>query len=291
MAMENGDVHDRFVMCPVLMGSYNLDEWLRPAGTDQVPGQEKQLDDWCQYMNKARNDWDFSYSLWSISDHVRVLAERLSNVDTIVCFELGTIACHGVYTAGALHHCFVFTITRAINEVHDTKGQSKVRVVLQDLFYYMEDKIVLVEQYTEGIVEFVDDPDGLLAISENSLVLALNLSLDFPLLQTCTDLPHPAAFIVEPLEVDPNKAIYTWCERGSPRVARMLSWQYAQLHTLEKSVPPNIGDAVFSEDERFTWLKAMCIRIRRAGQPECDLPNQMDDGGEYPGRIDSAKTM
>ncbi|KAH7083662.1 hypothetical protein FB567DRAFT_409095, partial [Paraphoma chrysanthemicola] len=63
------------------------------------------------------------------------------------------------------------------------------------------------------------------------LVFAIDVPNTFPLMQICADLPHPAAFIIEAFcpHATPNTPCintqhetFTWHDRDSPRVARML---------------------------------------------------------------------
>lgn len=58
-------------------------------------------------------------------------------------------------------------------------------------------------------MNFVCDPDGLLEIDEHTMVIGICLPMNFPLLQICADIARPVAIIMDIVEADKNKSMYS----------------------------------------------------------------------------------
>jgi hypothetical protein len=71
-------------------------------------------------------------------------------------------------------------------------------------------------------IDFVNDPDGLLAIMHNTLVVTAFVPNQYPLLQIIADL-------CDRVHVNTKQELYTLYNRTSPAVARMPSHRYVML--------------------------------------------------------------
>jgi hypothetical protein len=229
-------------------------------------------------MEEWRDIWQEAQELWLRSPACRQLkagvkkhARSLTYINKIVCFELNT------GSTSIAKHLFVFTmasIFKSMRLPHRSGPESwkysfstpeePMNIILQDATYTDMQKTLLKDLYHEGELNFVHDPDGLLEIDDCTIVIAPTVLRDYPLMQICADLPRPAAFIVEAFRphdhagapcVDLKRALYTWYDRDSPRVAKMLNPGIQFRHA---------GDA--ADD----W-KPRPPDLRRCGSPHVDL--------------------
>jgi hypothetical protein len=102
-------------------------------------------------------------------------------------------------------------------------------VLLEGLYRMMSGDVY------RSMLRFVDDPDGLLSVDEDTLVISAFLPVQYPIPNIIADLfasssKGPAAFLCDNLTVDTRKRVYTMKDRMSPAIARMLTPGYAQLH-------------------------------------------------------------
>ncbi|KAL5120015.1 hypothetical protein ACEQ8H_002113 [Pleosporales sp. CAS-2024a] len=214
--------------------------------------------------NRLRDEWNIlaMRSVWHASPQFRALEKSMeSNIDAlagvqkIVCFGLGQISSRSELSDALLQHFFAFDLASRINRVH-AKDAAGVRVILQDPNYTPQVKDFLAGGFNEGSLEFVQDPDGVLEIDESTIVMGIYLPMYFPLLQICADLARPVAIITDAIAVDVNKHRYTWNDRSSPKVAKMLQ----SFHCLDNLAGPRCEQYQSCIDcEHTRW--AYCIQM------------------------------
>ncbi|KAF2031167.1 hypothetical protein EK21DRAFT_111206 [Setomelanomma holmii] len=143
-----------------------------------------------------------------------------------------------------------------------------MRLVLQGA-YTKTEKQVLKEMYTDGRIDFVSDPDGLLQIGNTAVVFAPTVPREYPLMQILADdFQRPAAFIVEQFRphafsdepcVDPQRTMYTLLDRDTPRVVRMLDPGIQYDHAGDglngwKPTKEELSKCSRSPHSDFSWL-------------------------------------
>jgi hypothetical protein len=122
-------------------------------------------------------------------------------------------------------------------------------------------------------INFVSDPEGLLAIDAGTLVVTAFLPVQMPLVQVIADLfskdptEGPAAIICDIMTVDVEKREYSLSDRASPAVARFLTNHYEKAedgfddHGLEDEL---MADAYGDDwENRFYWLNWMDLWVRK----------------------------
>jgi hypothetical protein len=123
-------------------------------------------------------------------------------------------------------------------------------------------------------LRFVDNPDGLLAVDQNTLVISAFLPVQYAMPQIIADLfvsssKGPAAFLCDNLTIHAEKRVYTMKDRMSPAVARMLTPGYAQLHD---AFQDNKFEALIDRWNRdantfryWYWVPQLYMWVRRRG--------------------------
>ncbi|ORY15335.1 hypothetical protein BCR34DRAFT_612275 [Clohesyomyces aquaticus] len=114
-------------------------------------------------------------------------------------------------------------------------------------------------------IRFVEDPEGLLAVDEHTLVISAYLHLSVPMMQTTAGLFYsrngPAGFMVDRMDLDPEREMYSLGERASPRVVEILEgYERSDFddHVLEREMYGEI-----CEDAPY-WLWNTELFLRRA---------------------------
>ena len=218
-----------------------------PSQDDQLP--QKQLD-WeaCKNVFGASRTKTLLH-LQITSQHLQSSAPRISKV---VAMGLGTLSPNVLRPDDRYRPCSQHVIALSIAEALDNLyeqhperyGQStqRVCVLAQDPSYSESDKQLL----TEHGFSVVDDPDGLLAIDKNTLIMSAFPS--FPLFEIVADiLPGgPAAIFDASLPTGFTvDSLMTYNEFATPRVRKMLQgrlihrlkWDESDLHQIEEKIP------------------------------------------------------
>lgn len=135
----------------------------------------------------------------------------------------------------------------SINKSEDPDAPS-VDVFLQDPSYQPKDHKLLDSEN----VQILEDPHGLLAIDENTLVIAPFLPTSVPVMQIIADMfplgSGPAALIVDKMDLNPERGYFNHMCRTSPEVIRMMrSYEAAKGdfsgELLGEELKKDLGDA------------------------------------------------
>jgi hypothetical protein len=178
-------------------------------------------------------------------------------------------------------HMAIYDIAKALRRYYGRPGQEseKIEILFQDPSYKPRDEKVLRElHYHMGCTEtstikFVNDPDGLLAITRNTLVVTVFVPNQYPLLQIIADLyargSGPAAIFCERIHVDTKQELYKIYNRASPAVARMIAHRYVILdggfekHELEPDLTKDMNGGT---GETGHWFHGMDLYVRKRAQ-------------------------
>jgi hypothetical protein len=159
----------------------------------------------------------------------------------IVCFGLGSLDTDATFCQPASQHMTVFTIAKTLSGLYQ-QGDRPIESLLQDPMYAEKDRMLLRDLHRmmsddayAGTICFVEDPDGLLAVDADTLVVSAFVPVQYPYQQIIADFftsssKGPAAFLCDNLTADTEKKVYKLSERGSPAVARMMTLGYAHSH-------------------------------------------------------------
>ncbi|KAH9877934.1 hypothetical protein J1614_003151 [Plenodomus biglobosus] len=180
----------------------------------------------------------------------------------------------------ARHRCHiaVFAIVKVLETRYKELGlkYTPIDILFQDPTYKRKDQILIRELHhdmgcsTNSKVYFVSDPEGLLAVDPNTLVITAFLPFQVPLVQILVDLfafaSGPAAFLCDRMALDVHKLEYTLQDRDSPAVARFFSERYLRLddefpdHEVEPELKRKDADG---EENTIYWLSEMDLHVRR----------------------------
>jgi hypothetical protein len=222
-------------------------------------------------MGSWRNSWSglgkspmLTFDSKLMEEALSSLAGNFVNVTSIVCFGLGPLQDKNGYTAGAHQHMLAFklAVQISVRRLFQRGFRQLTQVVLQDSAYNDKDKEELIEAGVRYGVNplFVSDPDGLLAINKNSIVIAIGLPPEYPLLQICTDLPRPAAFIIDHCRQEQKARMYTADDVSTPKVEGMLWFQYHHMKPPGKTLRSGFNA---SNDRRLAWLRDVQLYVKK----------------------------
>lgn len=178
-------------------------------------------------MEKWRSELERLQTIW-MSSRSRVPFRKTfrgAHIKRIVCFGLGSLD----FSRGQeeLQHIAIIDLANMLDrEQGNLSAASKVEVWFQDPSYKTKDKILL-NGLRDGI-RYTEDPEGLLGINEETLVVGVFLPYDFPLMQIVGDMfdegHGPAGFIVNNIqsEIDRDDPVFNIRNRLSPRTTNML---------------------------------------------------------------------
>jgi hypothetical protein len=168
----------------------------------------------------------------------------------------------------------VFTIITKLNALYGhTQSNDRIKLILQDPNYEKRDFNLLSKLWPDQI-DFVSDSGGLLALDSSTLVITAFLPVQMPLMQIVTDLfserPEngPAAIICDIMDLDISKREYSFRERGSPAVARVLLNHYEKLegefkdHDLQSELMEDAYGKDWKKNGRKYWLNSMNLWTR-----------------------------
>jgi hypothetical protein len=201
----------------------------------------------------------------------------------IVCFGLGNLDTDETFTEPAAQHMTVFTIAKTLSGVY-RQADRPIEILLQDPRYAEKDRVLLEDLYRimsgdayRSTLRFVDDPDRLLAVDENTFVISAFLPVQYPMPNIIANLfasssKGPAAFLCDKLTVRTEKRAYTMKDRMSPAVARMLTPGYAQTHEAFRDDKIETLVDRWNRDANifryWYWLPQLYMWVRRRGRCE-----------------------
>ncbi|KAH5838180.1 hypothetical protein HBI93_066970 [Parastagonospora nodorum] len=206
----------------------------------------------------ARNYTDYATSLvresavQGFNKSINNAIEDLVQVRKIVCFGLGSLRFKEDLTSCINQHFFAFHIASRFNAVRN-EHDGNVRL------------------------EFVCDPDGLMKIDEYTMVIDMYLPMYFPLLRICADIARPVAIITDRVKADTKKSKYSWRDRDSPRVARMLE-NYECFQEL--GGPYRLRDQEGTNLDDSNWLYRVQMWLRNNAAVEKEQDTETEDVGD-----------
>jgi len=162
-------------------------------------------------------------------------------IKKIVCFGVGRVRPDYMYDS-IFQHMAIFSMAQDLIKHYEAIGRKRrrIQIVLQDPCYEEADWTLFRELHQamgcnpSTDLEFVQDPDDLLAIDSSTMVIAPHLPTTFPWSQIIADLfasgSGPAVIIGDCPVTDRRqfgkKTTFTFRDRGSPAVAKFLSDRY-----------------------------------------------------------------
>ncbi|RYN98320.1 hypothetical protein AA0120_g2627 [Alternaria tenuissima] len=214
---------------------------------------------WAAMMHTKRL-WKESSSRRKLREDFEETAKRCVPITQVVCFGLGALNLNKKFYHSAIQYMAVFSIIQILNDFYRQTDPDRHAIKLR--------------LSNDGDnINFVSDPEGLLAIDAGTLVVTAFLPVQMPLVQVIADLfskdptEGPAAIICDIMTVDVEKREYSLSDRASPAVARFLTYHYEKAedgfddHGLEDEL---MADAYGDDwENRFYWLNWMDLWVRR----------------------------
>ena len=237
-----------------------------------------------EQMQRYRDAIAQALAFWGESDlrnkfikNIKEVVKLSTRIRKIVCFGLGAPRSDRILDE-ALQHMSVFCIANILARRYKKKPANgkKIQILLQDVQYKERDWTLFKELHaamgckTSSEIEFVRDPDGLLAIGSHTMVIAPHLPVTFPWAQIIADMfasrSGPAVIMGDNLDDDAEKEVFNLHDRGSSAVARFLSDRYMKTQTGLKSEGPRTQ--LPTEMREYTlwtvdWLPDMDIFVRK----------------------------
>ena len=228
-----------------------------------------------EQMNLRRHELQEIKTLWeesAVRSQFReafraapALKSKATRIKRVACFALGTLDFGGVRELQHLAMFDLATMLGEINRSEDPKA-SQVEVALQDPSYKTIDHILLKELYQS--VRFVEDPDGILRIDKETLVVGVYPPTSFPIMQVVADMfeegDGPAAFLIDNVKLrEPDdRNMYRSNDRLSPRASRMMQlyWKYGE--DFQVGGLKDVFKQRFRYSERL-WLEDVEVYVRR----------------------------
>lgn len=216
------------------------------------PQDMKRWNDRLRYIKQL---WTASSSASLLRQKFKKAAKRSVHIKKIVCVGLGNLrhSNEEEYQA-ALQHMTAFTIASTLNKTYkeDDASAPPVEIICQDPCYLERDRVLWKQGYKN--ISFVDDPNGLLTIDANTLVITAFLPTDVPLLQIITDLVPggPAGVICDRIDLTAEKEMFCIIDRASPRVREMLAG-FERSGFEDYVVEREVWDHVCGHEQYWLW--------------------------------------
>lgn len=225
-----------------------------------------------KYLLRTQQLWEKSGSRQEICSRVLLGAADTTPITKILCMGLGELRNKPGWYGSTLQHLCVFSLANeldAFNKKQDPKCPP-VTIIAQDPFYTERDFIVLQELASRPIDFSMSNPEALLAIDENTLIVTAYLPTSVPLMQIIADLFYdnpekgPAMMICDKMDLNLEKREYCYSDRDSPKVARFLRGSYLSwprpFSDLDSKVKKHINPK-FSDYEVY-WLTNSQLFVR-----------------------------
>jgi hypothetical protein len=231
----------------------------------------KLMDRWRARLQRTQQLWAKSAACAQLCSIICGGAGKLkAPVTKIVCLGLGRLDLAPHWYQSALQHMTVFSLAESLSELNRTRdpGCPAVEIIAQDPCYTELDHILLRELCGSSHVEFgLSDPETLLAVDKNTLVVSAFLPVRVPLVQILADLfggqmkEGPAMVLADNMEdLRKERRWYAMTDRPSPAVARWLLDGYLRWEKefvgLEDALAKDVGEGKY-------WLKDMSLWLRR----------------------------
>jgi hypothetical protein len=192
-------------------------------------------------------------------------------ITKIVCIGLGKLHLRPEWYQSALQHFAVFSIASKLNKLNKSRNRTAgpVQIIVQDPRYEERDRILLPGICTHPVNFGLSDPETILAIDGNTLVVTAFLPVAVPLVQILADLhaedstQAPAMMLCDKISLNAMRVDYNLRNRGSPGVVSMLNnyrrWEKG-FGQIEKELEEDVrGDAT----EWSFWLEKMDLWLKK----------------------------
>lgn len=176
----------------------------------------------------------------------------------------------------------IFSIANALKAIH----QQSVEIILQDPRYTLKDGQLL-QKLAGRQLTCATDPDALLAINSNTLVVTAYLPICVLLIRVLANLGTeeleraPAAILCDSTQLDVNKKMHSLSDRSLPSAARFLTGKYDVQGFKNHKVESTLWDDAYgrkpdvvSGSERSYRLSRVQLYTRK--QPVIRLPPASD---------------
>jgi hypothetical protein len=221
--------------------------------------------------------WIASSARRQLQETFLEIAKTCAPITQVVCFGLGALNLNKMFYNSAIQYMAVFSIIQTLNEYYRKTDPDRplIKLVLQDPNYEQRDYEILQKLFNN--ISFVSDPDGLLAINANTLVVTAFLPVQVPLVQIIVDLfsenpaQGPAAILCDIMAVDVEKREYSLTHCASPATARHLMNHYEKKgdefgnHGIEEDFMEDLYGEDWRERNRLYWLNYMELWVRKTG--------------------------
>jgi hypothetical protein len=232
------------------------------------------MEEYLKAILHTKGLWIKSSSYRQLNTTAEYIKAKCKPIKQVVCFGLGAINLNKAFYHSAIQYMAVFTIITKLNALYGhTQSNDRIKLILQDPNYEKRDFNLLSKLWPDQI-DFVSDSGGLLALDSSTLVITAFLPVQMPLMQIVTDLfserPEngPAAIICDIMDLDISKREYSFRERGSPAVARVLLNHYEKLegefkdHDLQSELMEDAYGKDWKKNGRKYWLNSMNLWTR-----------------------------
>ncbi|KAF1921486.1 hypothetical protein BDU57DRAFT_439708 [Ampelomyces quisqualis] len=251
---------------------YFLTSWLRMPSDRHKDAST--LTRWRTRLSHTQTLWAQSSSCSQMQRIVRSGATRLHRpITKIVCVGLGALDSRPAWYQSALQHMTVFSLAAELDAVNKAKfpAAPAVSIIASDPCYDQLDWILLRGLTSARITFGLSDPETLLAIDGNALVVTAFLPVGMPLMQIVADLwaakreDGPGLIIGDRMEeLSLERKEYCLRNRGSPGVARMLTYGYFASREKIVDMEEDLRRDVKGETGgSYYWLQKMGIWLRK----------------------------
>ncbi|KAH6031898.1 hypothetical protein HBI83_020360 [Parastagonospora nodorum] len=256
-----------------LAAPYYLESFRRAADNTHLDAEK--MNWWRDRLCHTQNLWENSSSCIQLCRIVRQGAARLrAPIAKIVCIGLGELDSSPAFYQSAIQHMTAFSFAEALDAFNRTAHPEcpPVTIIAQDPCYKACDRILL-QELTNTLIDFsLSDPETLLSIHANTLVITAFLPHTVPLMQILADLfagePEKGpAMILGDRIVNPGGRT-KWCfrNRDQPGVAKFLMGGYTLWPTEFVGVDGELRKDLSGWRKSWEyWLGKMMFCLRRDG--------------------------
>jgi hypothetical protein len=254
-----------------LAAPYYLESFRRAPDNTHLDAEE--MDWWRDRLSHTYNLWENSPSCIQLCHMVRQGAARLrAPITKIVCIGIGELDSSPAFYQSAVQHMTAFSFAEALDAFNRTAHPEcpPVTIIAQDPCYKACDRILL-QELTKTQIDFsLSDPETLLSIDANTLVITAFLPHTVPLMQILADLfvgqlENGPAMILGDRIVNPGGRT-KWCfrNRDQPGVAKFLIGGYTLWPTEFVGVDEELRkDLCCGKKIWEYWLRKMMFCLRR----------------------------
>jgi hypothetical protein len=242
----------------------------------RAPNTLHMLDTTIQWRNRLHHTqalWEESASCKQLCDIILDGARKTTPITKIICLGLGKLDLRPEWYGSVLQHLTVFSIADKLNTSNTSRDVNclPVQIIAQDPCYEQNDRNLLQELTSYPIKLSLTDPETLLAIDSNTLVVTAFLPTKVPLMQIIADLfaglpgQGPAMMLCDRIDVDTQKRSYCLRNREAPHVARFVEEGYTEWKGEFVGLEGELAkDAGWEGKEHAYWLRKMGLYLRRS---------------------------